>query len=342
MGNAGPTCCCADSAGDGTQEVVLEGDATLCLSGDVEQMVRQISENVPPPLVTEEQLVRRINSHKKSEKGGTMTLRKPFFKDWEHVMSYDLAAKHKMPITLGEFALCKEKSQEGMEGWDKVVDSKDIILSKMMNGARLSLRAFATVPGVEALAAFLVYYKMEERRKWDNECAEMKVLQDPQDLVAGAYIVYRKEKKVPFMPQRDGVVRSRARILEDGSIMIAFRSAVHDDAPKINNITRTETSLSCYLFRQTLDANSNPVLNLFLLTTIEADVPIPKMFINFILPKIYRKHVDDMRKAALAYQKEHPGYEESVREELDELADSTFRPCDFEAACDVPPREVAV
>ena len=55
-----------------------------------------------------------------------MVLKKPFFRNWDDFINFDLSLKHKMAITLSEFDLLMQKRDDPVTGWDLCVNKKDM------------------------------------------------------------------------------------------------------------------------------------------------------------------------------------------------------------------------
>lgn len=237
--------------------------------------------------------------------------KKPFFKDWADFMDFDDTIKHRMPITLSEFELLLQKESEGTAGWDVCVERKDLRVAKIMNGpGSITIRAWASFPGVDLHAAFHLFYDFEERTKWDKTFCKMAVV-DPS--CQGSDVVYCL-MKIPTVTPRDFLQYRRARVLADGSILIMLRSAEHAKMPENSSYIRVENKISGYILRQDFEDNQ-PVLRIFLMTCSDVKGMIPKWIINYLAPKKPAEWMDALRKAATEYQASRTG----IREEVEAL-----------------------
>lgn len=238
-----------------------------------------------------------------SSRGRNMVLKKPFFRDWEDFMDFDDTIKHKMPITLCEFDLLLQKESEDTKGWDVCVERKDLRIAKIMCGpGMITIRAWATFPGVLVNTAFYLFYNLDERTKWDKTFCKMAVVDSN---VQGSDVVYCL-MKIPTVTSRDFLQYRRVRVLEDGSILIVLRSAEHPNMPEDKSYIRVENKISGYILRQEWE-DGKPVLRMFLMTCSDVKGMIPKWIINFLAPKKPAEWMDALRKAAVDYQASHPG-----------------------------------
>mmetsp|Transcript_92825 Transcript_92825/g.162343 ORF Transcript_92825/g.162343 Transcript_92825/m.162343 type:complete len:150 (-) Transcript_92825:103-552(-) len=124
--------------------------------------------------------------------------------------------------------------------------------------------------------------------------------------------------------------------MDDGSIHIVLRSAVHPDMPEQKGVIRAESYISGYILTQEHE-NGTPVLKIFLMTCVDIKGLIPKWLINATAPRKPAEWVETLRKAALDYQKEHPNYKQELLEELKPFREN--HPYDYEAS--VVPYDVA-
>jgi len=262
-----------------------------------------------------------------------LVLKKPFFKGWDDFLEFDCTFKHKMPITLSEFELLSQKNQETLKGWDVCVDRKEIKVAKVQVGVGcITLRAWATVPGVDLTVAFYLFFNINMRVKWDKVFVRMDLV-DPS--IQGSDIIYSL-MKVPAVTPRDFLQYRRVRVMDDGSIHIVLRSAVHPDMPEQKGVIRAESYISGYILTQEYE-NGTPVLKIFLMTCVDIKGLIPKWLINATAPRKPAEWVETLRKAALDYQKEHPNYKQELLEELKPFREN--HPYDYEAS--VVPYDVA-
>jgi hypothetical protein len=240
-------------------------------------------------------------------------LKKPFFKGWDDFMDFDCSFKHKMPITYSEFDLVRQKSVEDLRGWDVCVDRKEIKVAKIQNDTGcITLRAWATVPGVDLMVAFYLFSNHRERVKWDKVFAKMDVIDEN---VQGSCILYSL-MKVPAVTPRDFLQYRRCKILEDGSIEIVLRSAIHPDMPDQKGVIRAESYIAGYVLNQTYEADGTPILNIFLMSSLDIKGLIPKWIINMTAPRKPQEWVETLRKAAMDYQKQNPDYKTKLEEVL--------------------------
>jgi len=255
-------------------------------------------------------------------------LKKPFFKNWDDFMDFDAEIKHKMPITLCERDLLLEKEHESTKNWDVCVDRKEIRVAKVQKGdGGVTLRAWATVPGVNQWVAFYLFHHAEERMRWEKVLNGLRCV-EPN--IQGSEIVYSM-LRVPGVTTRDFLQYRRVFIQEDGSIAIVMRGADHPACPEEKNPIRVESYISGYVLRQGFE-NGEPVLNLFLLSCSDIKGLIPKWIINMVAPKKPGEWVDALRKAALGYQAAHPNFEQELKEYVDRFR--AENPYDYEAETD--------
>jgi len=251
-------------------------------------------------------------------------LKKPFFKSWQDFMDFDVTFKHRMPITLSEFDLLRQKNEESLKGWDVCVDRKEIKVAKVQNDTGcITLRAWATVPGVDMYVAFFLFANHHERVKWDKIFAKMDIIEGNAQ---GSEILYSL-MKVPAVTPRDFLQYRRCRIEEDGSIHIVLRSAEHPDMPEQKGSIRAESYIAGYILRQSFDGNI-PVLHIFLMSCLDIKGYIPKWIINMQAPRKPADWVETLRKAAIDYQESKPDYKESLVESLKHYREEN--PFDFE------------
>jgi len=231
-----------------------------------------------------------------------MVLKKPFFKSWQDFMDFDVSTKHQMAITLSEFGLLLEKRDEGLKGWDLCVDRKDIKVAKVQSGeGNITIRAWATLPGIDHIVAFFLFFDIQERLQWDKIFSIMEIIDDRKE---GSDVLYSL-LKMPGVTQRDFLQYRRARVLEDGSIVIVMRSAEHDKCPEDKRYIRAESFISGYHLQNVGDAE-NPVLKLFIMSCSDVRGLIPKWIINYMAPKKPAEWVESLKQAAQTYQKKHP------------------------------------
>jgi hypothetical protein len=253
-----------------------------------------------------------------------MVLKKPFFKNYKDFMDFNCDIKHQMPITYSEFELVRQKKDEDLKGWDLCVDRKEIRVAKIQNDTGcITLRAWATVPGVDLLVAFYLFTNHHERVKWDKVFAKMDVIGGD---VQGSNILYSL-MKVPLVTPRDFLQYRRSRIREDGSIEIVLRSAVHQDMPDQKGVIRAESYIAGYVLQQTYEG-STPVLNIFLMSCVDIKGLIPKWIINQTAPRKPAEWVDTLKQAAMDYQKKHPDFRERLKKEMAAYKDPN--PFDYE------------
>jgi len=251
-------------------------------------------------------------------------LKKPFFKNWDDFMEFDAGFKRRMPITLSEFELLYEKEREPNTNWDVCVDRKEIRVAKVMAGAGcITLRAWATVPGVLKDVAFYLFHQHEERVKWDKVFADMHVVGEPQN---GSEVLY-SAMRIPGVTPRDFLQYRRVRLVEDGSIAIVLRSAEHPDCPENKNFIRAESYIGGYVLRQEFDAGE-PVLKLFLMTCSDVKGLVPKWIINMVAPRKPAEWVESLRRACVGYQEANPNCREIVKKYMEQF--DADNPWDYE------------
>jgi hypothetical protein len=252
------------------------------------------------------------------------TLKKPFFRDFKDFMDFDLVFKHKMPITLSEFDFLSGLRDEPLTNWDVCVDRKEIKIAKTQTETGcITLRAWATVPGVDMGVAFYLFANHIERVKWDKVFAKMSLVAED---VQGSQILYSL-MKVPAVTPRDFLQYRRCLVREDGSVQIVLRSAAHQDMPEQKGVIRAESYIAGYILKATYNGTT-PVLNIFLMSCLDIKGLIPKWVINLTAPRKPAEWVETLRKAALEYQESHPNYHENMKEELEKY--KLENPYDFE------------
>ncbi|CAK0817578.1 unnamed protein product [Prorocentrum cordatum] len=214
-------------------------------------------------------------------------------------MRCDAGEKHSTPITFGEFELLLEKEREPCEGWDQPhvpcpSAAKEIRVAKRSNGPGLiTLRAWATVPGVDINVAFTLFYG-KERMKWDKVFAQMEVLRDD---IQGSELLYSVLSPPVYGVQaRDFLQFRRVRQQEDGSVLIVLRSAEHPDRPEDRRYIRAESYFSGYVLRQEVDS-SGLVLKIFLMSCVDIKGSIPKWVVNSLAPRKPSEWIDSLAKA---------------------------------------------
>jgi len=250
-------------------------------------------------------------------------LKKPFFMNWDDFVSFDQSVKHHMPITLSEFDLVIQKRDESNNGWDVCVERPEITISKKEGASGVvMLRAWATVPGLDHRAAFACFWDLNERMGWDKVLTDMKLIVEE---CQGSQILYSR-LPLPAVTTRDFLQYRRARVLEDGTILIVLRSAEHPDVPEQRGVIRAESFVASYVFQAQQDAKGQPVLKIFLMTCTDVKGMIPKWVISYFAPSKPKEWVDSLRKGVLAYQAKHPGYQE----ELSAYMERFKEPCPFD------------
>ncbi|CAE7944286.1 Stard7 [Symbiodinium sp. KB8] len=232
-------------------------------------------------------------------------LKAPFFRSWEDFMEFDNNFKHKIPITQSDFSLLLEKEAQNMQGWDMCVDRKEIKVAKTLQsdgGGCIFLRAWSSLPDVELPVVFHMFYQCEKRMEWDRAFFDMKVL----DQIEGSDILY-SVLRVPACTPRDYVQYRRVKVLEDGSILISLRSAIHPDMPEKNGYIRAESFTSGYVMRR-YDDGKEKGTKVFLMTMTDVKGIIPKWMINFVAPRKPGEWIDSLKRACLDYQNANPDY----------------------------------
>jgi len=258
---------------------------------------------------------RQVSEGEEGKDSQTLVLKKPFFKSWQDFMDFDLALKHQMSITLSEFALLHEKRDEPLKGWDLCVDRKEIKVAKVQSGeGNIMLRAWATLPGVDHLVAFFMFYDIQERMRWDKVFANMDIIEKNKQ---GADVLYSL-LKMPGVTQRDFLQYRRVRVLEDGTLAIVMRSALHEKCPEDKRYIRAESYISGYLLQKEWEGKT-PVLKLFIMTCTDVKGLIPKWIVNYMAPKKPAEWVESLRQAATSFQEKNPAYEKDLLAKLEEF-----------------------
>lgn len=176
------------------------------------------------------------------------------------------------------------------------------------------IRAWATLPNVDMHVAWHLFYETAERLQWDRVFSDMFIVRQQQ----GSDILY-SSLRVPGVTTRDYLQWRRTILQEDGSIVIALRSAVHSDCPEKSGFIRAESFISGYVFRQVIE-DGQPTLKLFLMTSTDIKGLIPKWIINFVAPRKPGEWVDGLARAALDFQTSHPNAAEWIKEKLKKQA----------------------
>jgi len=259
-------------------------------------------------------------------------LKSPFFKSWEDFMDFDNNYKNKIPITQSDFMLLLEKEAQGMQGWDLCVDRKEIKVAKTIQSdgsGCVFLRAWSTLPEVEPEVVFHMFHKCEKRMQWDRAFFDMKVVEN----IEGSDILY-SVLRVPAFTSRDYVQYRRAKVLEDGTILISLRSALHPDLPEKSGMIRAESFTSGYVIRSYTEGSERGT-KIFLMTCTDVKGIIPKFIINFVAPRKPGEWIECLKKACLEYQAANPDFAH-LKEDLEPY--TKYHPFDFED-CDeaVPP-----
>lgn len=213
-----------------------------------------------------------------------------------------------------------------MEGWDVCVDRKEIKVAKSGVGGAgcVTVRAWATIPDVDISVAFYLFANQAERLKWDTVFANMSVVEKD---VQGSEIVYSLLTPPPFTTARDFLQYRRCKFCDDGTILIALRSAEHPDMPEVKGVIRVESFVAGYSLQQTWNGDQ-PILNLFLMSGADIKGLIPKWILNAVVPKKTSEWPEGLRKAALDYQKAHPNFKEDLKEYISGY--QTENPFDYE------------
>merc|ERR1711902_427912 len=86
--------------------------------------------------------------------------------------------------------------------------------------------------------------------------------------------------KVTGVTPRDFLQFRRARVMDDGSILLVLRSAEHPDFPESKNAIRAESYISGYVLRQAVE-NGESVLKIFLMSFSDIKGLIPKWIISY-------------------------------------------------------------
>eukprot|EP00811_Abedinium_folium_P010269 NODE_1949_length_2328_cov_4.268514.p1 GENE.NODE_1949_length_2328_cov_4.268514~~NODE_1949_length_2328_cov_4.268514.p1 ORF type:complete len:535 (-),score=113.23 NODE_1949_length_2328_cov_4.268514:265-1869(-) len=237
-------------------------------------------------------------------------LTKPFFKNWEDFMDFNLTFKHKLPITHCEFDLLLEKEAESLNSWEVCLDRKDMrVAKKLQSSGIVSLRAWATVHGVHPLVAYHLFADPERRLRWDKIFSIIEIVEDN---VQGNDIIYTLMKMGGVQP-RDFLQYRRVRVQDDGTIIIIFRSAVHPSKPEDKRYIRAESFISGYILKMAPGADSsNPSLQLFILSCVDIKGLVPKFIINALAPRKPAEWVETLTKAAMEFQDADPNYSESL------------------------------
>lgn len=245
-----------------------------------------------------------------SAKEPHMVLKKPFFKGWEDFMEFDISIKHQMSITLSEFDLLLLKKEETLKGWDLCVDKNEIKVAKQQTDLGvITVRGWATVQGVDAHAAFFLFYEISERLNWDKVFGMMKIVEVTKEGSDILYSLLKVPSYASSVAARDFLQFRRVCVLEDGSILIVLRSADHVDAPPDKRYVRAESYISGYVLKQT-EVGGKPALDLFLMSCTDIKGLVPKWIINHMAPKKAVEWVENIRTAGLEYQRTHTNYKD--------------------------------
>lgn len=261
------------------------------------------------------------------ERNKAPVLKKPFFRNWDDFMNFDQAIKHHMPITLSEFDLVLEKSEESNVGWEVCCEREEIKISKQQLGSGvIMLRAWAVVQGVDVHVAFNSFYVMQQRMKWDKVFSQMELIGDG---VQGSDCLYSSMKITGVTP-RDFLQYRRVRVLDDGAIVIVQRSAEHELCPESKGIIRAESYISGYVLRQKFDQNGISSCHIFIMTCTDVKGLIPKWIISYMAPRAPAQWIDSLKNHALDYMRTHPNYKEEMAGAIGRF--KTANPFDYEQA----------
>lgn len=257
-------------------------------------------------------------------------LKSPFFRSWEDFMDFDNNYKHKIPITQSDFILLLEKESQGMQGWDLCVDRKEIKVAKTLQSdgsGCVFLRAWSTLPEVEPEVVFHMFHRCEKRMQWDRAFFDMKIVEN----IEGSDILY-SVLRVPACTPRDYVQYRRARVLDDGTILISLRSAIHPELPEKSGMIRAESFTSGYVIRR-YEEGSEKGTKVFLMTCTDVKGIIPKFIINFVAPRKPGEWIDALKKACLDFQAGNPDYA-NLKKELEPY--TKYHTFDFEDCAEGP------
>merc|ERR1712137_415368 len=147
--------------------------------------------------------------------------------------------------------------------------------------------------------------------------------------VKGSDILYCVFKTTGATP-RDFLQFRRIHGLDDGAILMMFRSAEHADMPEDKWYIRAETFISGYIFRYLEDESlgPGPHLKLYLMSCTDIKCFVPKFIINHLAPRKPAEWVESLRKAATDFQESCPNFEEMLGPELAQF--QVDNPFDYE------------
>lgn len=207
------------------------------------------------------------------------------------------------------------------------MDRKEIQVAKVQAGeAGITLRAWATVPGVDLFVAFYLFHDFNQRVQWDKVFAKMDLIGGDGSQKCSSDILYSL-LKVPGVTPRDFLQYRRARVHDEKCILLVLRSAEHPEMPEKRDTIRAESYSSGYVLRQA-EENGQPVLKIFLMSCSDIRGLIPKWIINYVAPRKPPEWVETLRKACLDYQAQHPDYRARLAEYVDRYRGE--QPFDYE------------
>lgn len=241
--------------------------------------------------------------------------RSQFFKSWDDFMDFDLKIKHRMPITTSEFDFLVQKEAESNKNWNIVADRKDLTVSTVLNKTGgITLRAWATMEGVDVHVAFRLFHDIGLRVMWDKTFEKMHLIDDGSKGKKASDILYCV-LKIPTVTARDFLQYRRVLLQEDGSILVVLRSAENPSMPEQKKFIRAESFIQGYVFRQRM-VGGVPSTDMFTIIACDVKGMIPKWIVNFVAPRRAGDFVTALKKAALEYQRANPLYKRQLSESM--------------------------
>jgi len=227
------------------------------------------------------------------------TSRPPFFQNFDDFISFDIDLKHKLPISISEFAFLYEKESESLTapGWELAVDKRMIKIlkfnpetagsnSRTDMGTSVLVRAYARLPNTDSRNIFYNIYDAKKRQSWDTNFSDITVLNDSE-----CEILYCQLAS-PFGVTPRDFLQYRKAVIDTDCISIMMRSADHDSRPVKSGFIRAESFISGYIIRQ-----RGPDCELFIMSQTDIKGLIPKWIVNMVAAKAPAQWVDNLLRA---------------------------------------------
>lgn len=219
-----------------------------------------------------------------------------FFRSLKDFMDFDLGLKHRMPITVAESQFLYDKEAEALDapGWELTVNRPHIQVLRYLSSEPLAaaasppvlIRAYATIRNVSIANVFYHIVDPEMRPSWDTNFSHFSLLPAQEGEVLYCTL------NAPFGVTPRDFLQYRRCIVEDETVTILMRSAVHAEKPVAPGFIRAETYISGYVLRQRgADAQ------LFLMTQTDIKGLIPKWIVNTMAAKAPAQWIENLAKS---------------------------------------------